>query len=160
MAEYAITEPPQSAEPLLYNSYLHSLWDGLNERPKRGMQRVRSASIAGLTKNEFYEAYHRRFEKLLAHPNRLLLAVTSTTQGEEDWVGAWLLGDTDEDLLRVHWLFVKSPYRRRGFASALFDAALRRVGDPSQVVATHEIPRWSAKIREMGIRREPLGRVG
>lgn len=158
--EYVIKEPDASAEPLIYSSYLHSLWDSRGTNLRHGQTVKVSRDIAGLTKTEFFPVYHKRLESLLSAADRILLCVGSATPGEEEWVGAWLLGDAHGGKLRIHWVFVKTVYRRRGFATALLDAALRRAGDPTEIVATHEHPRWARKMAEMGIVREPLGRVG
>ena len=156
---YQIARPPESATALLFSDYLRSLWDALNPPAKRGAPRVRSREMAGLTDAEFFKVYHQRFESLLERPRAIKLALVSSEPGEENWVGGWLLGEPGEDSLRIHWVQVKGPFRRRGFATALVDEALRQAGDPAHIVATHSHPRWVDKMQQLGIRREPLGRI-
>lgn len=133
---------PESAHPLVYNSYLRSRWE-------------LSAAESELSKDEFCALHHRRLEALLASRP---LALAIGADGSPDWVGGWLLAHASPERLVVHWIYVKHPFRRQGLASALLGGALARAGEPPEIASTYRVPRyrWCSDRRTGKRVREPL----
>lgn len=141
-ARYFIGDVPASAEGLLYNSYIKSLWD------MGGMR-------AQLRYSEFCDVAHRRLELLLSH-RPILLALRADLTPE--WVGGWFIAHhvPETSALYVHWVYVKHPFRRQGYATALLDAALERAGEPERLYVTHDHPRWRELAARKGFEVAPL----
>lgn len=153
---YTVESIDQGALPLVFNTYIKSAWnDG------------RGGHAASFTKREFCQAYHGRLESLLgSEPAPILLGITTPTTRASDaltpdeprWYGGWLLAHGNAHVLAVHWVYVKNPFRHRGFAWALLDEAVRRAGEPARIVATHEVPR--RKPRDAQRWRDVMARAG
>lgn len=139
---YYVGKVPEtkSAEGLLFNSYIKSLWD------MGGMR-------AQLRYSEFCDVAHRRLELLLSNRPVLLGLRHELTP---DWLGGWLLAHHEGSALYVHFAYVKHPFRRQGYATALLDAALERTGEPERLYATHDHPRWRELIARKGFELKPL----
>lgn len=140
MTRYFVGPVPKSAEGLLYNSYIKSLWD------MGGMR-------AHLRYSEHCRVAHDRLEELLSH-QPILLGLCADLSPE--WVGGWLLAHRQDDALYLHWTWVRHPFRRQGYATALLDAALTSAGEPARICATHDHPRWRELARRKGIEAVPL----
>jgi GNAT superfamily N-acetyltransferase len=141
MTQYYVGDVPSSAEGLLYNSYIRSAWD---------MGSARSL----LRYSEFCRIAHERLEHLIGKSGRILLALRA--EDTPEWVGGWLLASRRANALAVHFVYIKHPFRRRGWATALLDAALERANEPEDIVATIDIPRWRDLLARKNVRLVPM----
>ena len=99
------------------------------------LRRYRDAISARLvTDAVYYRIQHEVITKILDRPN--LLTVVACNPEDPMQIYGYLVAEVLDDLLLVHWTYVKGPFRRFGVAKAML-AQLPAAGKVQHTHRTH-----------------------
>ncbi len=101
------------------------------------LKRYRDAvSVRLVTDRVFFEVQHKVIRKILERPG-LVLRVACNPE-DSNQIYAYIVAEFNQivpDLTLIHWIYVKSPFRRAGVAKDLLSTVLE---DHKQIHYTHK----------------------
>jgi GNAT superfamily N-acetyltransferase len=135
---------PSWARSYVFSTWLNSYVRGATEfAPER------------IGRHDAFQLQHKRIEDLLASEP---IALAILDPDAPSWIGGYLVAAARPNTLALHYVYVRSGFKQRGLGSALLAEALRRAGDPEQLVCTHWLERWRKQAEALGMRQVALTR--
>lgn len=97
-----------------------------------------SWAVKGCPNDLYYKYQHKVIEALLPSSGVLVLCDTQ----DEDHIVGWMVYQRAHGLVLVHYLYVKYPFRKHGFARQMVEQVLKAEtqpdGTPPTVIWTHK----------------------
>ncbi len=138
LAHLVLTGPVQSDE-----NFIHSTW--------ASSYRVSEAAGCRAMPTEAYHPWHRTIRgMILGRPSTRIMVARDGTNS--DFIYGYIVAERLGDDLCVHWIYVKSAFKRQRVASRLLAAALEQLGEGATGLVTTHRTYMERKAEDLGFR--------